>query len=277
MSKSSVFIPNFEDYDPSNLKSYMNSILSHIQLDQKIVEQLRSNIENAPHAKEQDLQELKKAAIIFYIISQIPKHGSEIIKGAHVMVSDNGAIYDELVTQGLVGKRVSSHHKKNKDPDYGDVSMQGGEIFREFLLGKTLDGKTWFQTEAHSVGGWGNILGHAVDFVRYQYSKQNIGQYGTSRHLDSNPIEIRAWPSSALAQETLGRLTATPLSAAPRPSVEGSMAAAALQDAGASAFSALLTSTTAPEKLEAKQTWVAKLKEEREAPPVSRWFWNWRS
>lgn len=75
----------------------------------------------------------------------------DFLKGAHIMVEDNGTMYDALKDLGLVKERISSHHRDNKAES--DASVQAGEIFRGFLVGKTKDGKTRFQLEAHSMGG----------------------------------------------------------------------------------------------------------------------------
>lgn len=71
--------------------------------------------------------------------------------------------------------------------------MQAGEIFREFLVGKTKDGKTWFQLEAHAIGGeLSNFVKHMIDYVTYVLTGKNVGQYGLSEHVDSKPITLNA-------------------------------------------------------------------------------------
>jgi hypothetical protein len=137
-------------------------------------------------------EELVKAAVVLDIISTVVfENASEVAKGAHVMIEDGGKLYDALKDAGIVKERHSSHHNNNKAAGNRDVSIQGGKIFREFLVGKTNDGKTWFQVEAHSVGGLSNFIAHMIDWVYYKCTGKNVGQYGLSEHIDSNPINVK--------------------------------------------------------------------------------------
>ena len=197
-----------------------------MHMDDEVKAKLIKNIDSAPDDPNSDLvkEELRKAAIVMHIIDKtVFSHSSEVVKGAHVIVPDGGELYDELVKQNLVQNRISSHHRGNKGGS--DASIQGGEIFREFLVGKTKDGKTWFQVEGHSTGGLANFIGHMVDYLCYKFTGQNIGQYGSSKHLDSNPInavkvELDNIKSALTSHIEPGQENASPLPASLKKSQE---------------------------------------------------------
>ncbi|WP_341749027.1 hypothetical protein [Candidatus Tisiphia endosymbiont of Sialis lutaria] len=152
---------------------------------------LIQNILNTPKSSVNPKDSLQKAAVIIDIMAKVVlSHSSDFLQGAHIIVEDNGSMYDKLKDLGLVKERFSSHHRGNKAES--DASIQAGEIFREFLVGKTKDGKTWFQLEAHSIGGIKNFVKHMVDYITYVLTGKNVGQYGLSEHVDSNPIVLDA-------------------------------------------------------------------------------------
>lgn len=152
---------------------------------------LIQNILNTPKSSVNPKDTLQKAAVIIDIMAKVVlSHSSDFLQGAHIIVEDNGSMYDKLKDLGLVKERFSSHHRGNKAES--DASIQAGEIFREFLVGKTKDGKTWFQLEAHSIGGIKNFVKHMVDYITYVLTGKNVGQYGLSEHVDSNPIVLDA-------------------------------------------------------------------------------------
>ncbi|MDR0774950.1 MAG: hypothetical protein LBE72_06645 [Rickettsia sp.] len=154
-------------------------------------EKLVDNIIKTPENSIDPKGSLEKAAVIIDIMEKVVlKHAGDFLKGAHIMVEDNGDMYDTLRDMGLVKERISSHHRGNKAES--DASVQAGEIFREFLVGKTKDGKTWFQLEAHSIGGLSNFVKHMIDYVTYVLTGKNVGQYGLSEHVDSKPITLNA-------------------------------------------------------------------------------------
>ncbi len=185
-------IKDYKDYSVDELKYHMLTRINTMPIEDKAKKQLMSNIEKFPNnASPEQIKELNKAAIVLDIIqATVFDHASEVLKGGHVMIKDEGKLYDALVEKGIVKERHSSHHNANKVEGKRDVSLQGGEIFKEFLVGKTKDGKTWFQLEAHSMGGIKNFIGHMIDYIKYKISGKNVGQYGLSAHIDSNPIEV---------------------------------------------------------------------------------------
>jgi|GEM_PF-4490939 len=99
-------------------------------------------------------------------------------------------------------------------PDY---SLRAETVFNEMLLGKTINDAgqtcTWLQFEGHShqprtvyecylvqlLDSFIQLfnyslekLGHHMDFVRYSLNgkTRNIGQYGNSEYVESNPIKL---------------------------------------------------------------------------------------
>jgi len=159
-------------------------ILKEIDIPINIKEALVQNI----FSTKTTINSLKKAEVILELIANLSEHSTEILKGGHVMLEDDGKLYDHLKRKRLITDRISSHHKNNKAES--DASMNAGDIFKEFLIGKTKDGKTWFQLEAHSLGGVTNFIGHIIDFLKYIITGNNVGQYGLSEHVDKKPINI---------------------------------------------------------------------------------------
>jgi hypothetical protein len=197
MSKEQSIVQDYSKWDASALKQRIldnvSSMLPESAPERSMVLQ---NID-ALNPVDANLNELKKATIVTDIVQHIVHdHAVEVMKGAHIMIDDGGDLYDQLVSAEVVSTRVSSHHKNNKKAS--DVSLQAGEIFREFLVGKTEDGKTWFQIEAHSATTSVSVttipkvikdlILHLVDFIQYKWTGKNVGQYGLSEHTDQNPI-----------------------------------------------------------------------------------------
>ena len=191
ISHNKIMLPKFNELETRKLKEYM---LNHIDiiggLEEQIKNKIKGNIIVIPdHPSPIQRQNLENAAIILNIIKQVAlDHFAEVVKGAHITVEDNGKLYEALIGTGLLRKRSSSHYPDNQLAS--DASMQGGEIFRELLIGKTPSGKTWFQLERHSVGSLKNFLWHIADYIHYKISGKNVGQYGVSEHVDSKPIQI---------------------------------------------------------------------------------------
>ncbi|WP_341755903.1 hypothetical protein [Candidatus Tisiphia endosymbiont of Ptychoptera albimana] len=184
----------FTRYSELNVEDLKNLLVDRVKglninpADSK--EKLIHNIIKTPEKSIDPKGSLEKAGVIIDIMEKVVlQHAGDFLKGAHVMVEDNGDMYDTLKDLGLVKERISSHHRGNKaEPD---ASVQAGEIFREFLVGKTKDGKTWFQLEAHSIGGLSNFIKHMIDYVTYVLTDKNVGQYGLSEHVDSKPITLK--------------------------------------------------------------------------------------
>ncbi|WP_341757633.1 hypothetical protein [Candidatus Tisiphia endosymbiont of Ditula angustiorana] len=185
----------FTEYSELNVEDLKNLLVNRVNLlpinplDSK--KALVQNILKTPKNSTDPKGSLEKAGVIIDIMEKVVfQHTSDFLKGAHIMVEDNGSMYDTLKDLGLVKERISSHHRGNKAES--DASVQAGEIFREFLVGKTKDGKTWFQLEAHSIGGLSNFVKHMIDYVTYVLTGKNVGQYGLSEHVDSKPITLNS-------------------------------------------------------------------------------------
>lgn len=218
----------------NNLKTQLKEKLNGLNIDEKIAEKIVKNIDKSDKLKAADAtKHLEKALAIVNIISSIelqttmdiPLH-TEIIKGAHVVINDDGAIYDQL--REHANERLSSHYKNHKVDNKQDLSISAAAAgFNEFLCGvkKGEDGKlhTWFQFEGHSLqrdkemeGIFSNIINtilalvglninkilHGGDFVSYvlNFKKKNIGQYGNSDFTESNPIALVVKESSLDAE-----------------------------------------------------------------------------
>lgn len=189
IKNSSILTKNYDEYTPLDIKNRILKNLNKLPIDDKMREDIKKNIDIIPdNPSIEQFGELKKASMIIDIVRKVVyAKAEEAFKGGHIMIQDNGSLYDTLKKNGLVKDRISSHHKTNKAES--DASMQAGEIFKEFLVGKTKDGKTWFQLEAHSMGGIKNFIGHLIDFIKYKLTGKNVGQYGLSEHVDSKPIQ----------------------------------------------------------------------------------------
>lgn len=147
---------------------------------------------------------LTKADIIMQIVEQLDTHNAEeFLKGAHFNIKDGGMLYNALKEHGY--ERISSHHGDDKPSS--DIGIKAGNTFAQLLVGVKGDGTSWFQIENSPMPNAGEILTdsaafldfihHTVDTSMYIACKTlpfltpvNIGQYGTSPHLDYNPIVL---------------------------------------------------------------------------------------
>jgi hypothetical protein len=99
---------------------------------------------------------------------------TEMMKGAHILIEDNGALLDHILAAKALHPRYSSHYKQDKiakhmkdNPlldasaaealfNHGkqDYSLRAEVIFNEAVMGKVTKGNgkiyTWFQFEGHS-------------------------------------------------------------------------------------------------------------------------------
>lgn len=104
----------------------------------------------------------------------------EILSGAHVTIFDFGERYKAWKALKSADSRPSSH------PSDGTQYHVDGPFCHTILFGKR-GSLTWLQLENHSVG-IRQIAGHAVDFIKYQATRENQGPYGSSRHTDNRPL-----------------------------------------------------------------------------------------
>ncbi|MDD4005475.1 MAG: hypothetical protein PHW69_09800, partial [Elusimicrobiaceae bacterium] len=93
------------------------------------------------------------------------------------IVRDRGRLYDKWAMLPDARQRISSHYPGVSTPQY-EVRFPGMGVV---LFGKTGEGDTWFQMEAHSASGLDALL-HVGDYVIHKMSKQNVGPMGLSPH-----------------------------------------------------------------------------------------------
>lgn len=171
---SRFHIRHYEGIEPATLKNNMITLVEMIVDSQSIKNKIIQCIRTVPESPEH-MKDLVKAAIILDVINEVaPEHANEIVKGGHVLISDKGKLYDTLLNTGQTRERISSHYNGNTDGTH--ISIQGGGIFKEFLVGKTRDGKSWFQLEASP---WKTI---------FCGSKGNSVQDNSARHNERDSI-----------------------------------------------------------------------------------------
>ena len=108
----------------------------------------------------------------------------EILRGAHARIVDKGARYDDWTTLPSADTRSSSHHSDG--PQY----HVDGPLVHTLLFGK-FGNCTWVQLERHPLYDVVNIVGHAIDWIKYETADENQGPYGSSGHIEGNrPIVI---------------------------------------------------------------------------------------
>lgn len=124
------------------------------------------------------------------LIEESPDLLIEILRGGHVRIDDSGHYYSKWRSLPSSHKRISSHPHIKQSDQYGLM----GPWTHETLFGIVKEGdkvKTFFQLENTPwAPGIKHRLGHAKDAVKYALTKKNIGPYGESPHLDSNPIRL---------------------------------------------------------------------------------------
>ena len=104
----------------------------------------------------------------------------EIKRGAHVIIEDNGAIYDEWHGRGT--ERAICQHKSSKN--VFDVASTKGTV----LIGTTHAGHTWIQWERSSYC----TCSHCRDWIFFVCTRKNQGPEGMSTRIDSRPIRLKA-------------------------------------------------------------------------------------
>ena len=109
----------------------------------------------------------------------------DLWQGSHVIILDNGYLYNTWSQLPTALPRFSSHYRQ--------VPVQ------QLLFGKTAtDGSTWFQMEAHGFDP-NDIYNdpdlavyHGQDFLKYRFHGMNVGPFGFSPHTEtSHPIILR--------------------------------------------------------------------------------------
>ncbi len=171
----------------SKLKTEISHAISTIDFNKGIsASEIKSLVGNVNYATYEELTALND------ILQAGPGYATEMFKGAHFYIDDDGALYEKWKNLGAI-ERISSHHKDSNDLQYEIV----GPLSHAILFGKTKDGQTWVQLEntplsAETVNGKiSNIVGHTFDFIEHRLSNVNVGPYGTSMHKDTNPVKLK--------------------------------------------------------------------------------------
>jgi hypothetical protein len=109
----------------------------------------------------------------------------DAFQGAHVVVHDRGELYGKWSKLGAQ-PRISSHYQNVKVQQY-EIKFPGmGAV----LFGKTPEGQSWFQMEAHSGTGFDALL-HLGDYFQSVASGgKNIGPMGQSEHSEKRGREL---------------------------------------------------------------------------------------
>jgi hypothetical protein len=145
-------------------------------------------------------------------------HVINFFLGAHIELhGDNGEHYKawaELFSKQTIAE--SNRGLKNRSSSHDSLHKQysiSGNVISEALFGTRLKNKndleseiyTWIQLERHPVAetrqiirsssreiltGLGNFVMHAVDYIDYSWTGQNIGPLGRTDFTEANPLII---------------------------------------------------------------------------------------
>jgi len=109
----------------------------------------------------------------------------DIYCGSHIVCRDGGTLYRKWAALGAF-PRISSHYK-GIDIQQFELRLEGiGSV----LFGKTGEGDTWFQMEAHSAS-LTEAFPHLLDYFKYRMNDgDNVGPLGTSPRNDGNPLVV---------------------------------------------------------------------------------------
>ncbi|CAF1544652.1 unnamed protein product [Adineta ricciae] len=118
----------------------------------------------------------------------------DLWQGSHVIILDNGYLYNTWSQLPTALPRFSSHYRQVPVQQYG-LNFRDHQL----LFGKTAtDGSTWFQMEAHGFDP-NDIYNdpdlavyHGQDFLKYRFHGMNVGPFGFSPHTETTrPIILR--------------------------------------------------------------------------------------
>ena len=98
----------------------------------------------------------------------------EIQNGAHVILKDDGHLYDKFWADGQ--PRCYCQHQSRRK--VYDIPAKTGNVLVGFLQG------TWLQWERSTPCS----LGHVVDLFKYLLTHKNQGPFGESEFTDKNPM-----------------------------------------------------------------------------------------
>ncbi len=119
-----------------------------------------------------------------------PDQWAEILKGAHVLLEDDGKTYgiweEKLRTQK---SRISSH-ASDKDAKQFEVKGPLVKAFLYSIITMNHVKFTWFQMENNPLS-FGHIFRHGLDYFKYKLTGCNQGPYGSSTATDKLPILLK--------------------------------------------------------------------------------------
>lgn len=225
--------PEFESIDNEYINKYITN-LGHAETDEEfgiIMKEMfidySNNVNNVLKQKGNDVytSSIQNVAID-YLIEHIPDESfMDVLKGANVLLDDNGDFYSTLQTSSDGYIRFSSHANVAGVPttsvQYASTSYFYGNKFH--VLSGTINvpdknnnekTMTWFQFEGSPMpegSNFGevtsrlfsklsepslfideveNFINHSLDFVVYKTVKNNIGPWGSSEIVDKKPLFI---------------------------------------------------------------------------------------
>jgi len=118
----------------------------------------------------------------------------DIFHGSHVVVEDGGRTADAWQQLPGARPRTSSHYGGGPPQQY-EMSFPGVGVV---LFGKTPDGNSFFQMEAHSNN---DTVNHTADYILHKLSgNQNVGPAGVSPHSEKEGKELHVTPPSSGGQ-----------------------------------------------------------------------------
>ena len=152
----------------------------------------------------------------------ISAYKKSILRGAHIILADDGSVYDKFdklgdTASGSVGTyRNSSHYPDQKIAAYyieGSIHIAEVDraVYIHLLVGKMVDEHarihTWFQVERtpwrspshanisrqllHMAGNVHNVVLHGKDYLVYRLTGKQVGALGLSEHNEQNAINVK--------------------------------------------------------------------------------------
>jgi hypothetical protein len=164
---------------------YFSDVLDHIQKSSLEDKAKQEVVKNSYHASDAELEILFSVMNIraYWVLQR--RGGdkiAEILKGAHVRIQDSGRRYDDW-------KRLSDDPRPSSHPSDVQAYQVKGPLVHAALFGQIGD-RTWLQLEGNPLDVR-HFFGHAYDFFAYTFTHENQGPYGSSRYIDTRPLEVQ--------------------------------------------------------------------------------------
>lgn len=110
----------------------------------------------------------------------------EMLKGAYIILDDDGKLYKRWSKKRNIKHRYSSHYSNDKQ--YEKKLNPKMKCSAVILFGTTNKNHTWFQLEKTSKDC---ILQHTIDYIDYITSNKNIGIKGKSKYTEKKPLKLK--------------------------------------------------------------------------------------